>query len=60
VRRLADLLFRTPLIDARSEVIGPFEPPTDAAELPGFIHQLRATLVARLAEIRGEGTPLSG
>ena len=59
VRRLADLLFRAPLIDARSEVIGPFEPPTDAAELPGFIRQLRATLVARLAEIRGKGTPPS-
>jgi 1-acyl-sn-glycerol-3-phosphate acyltransferase len=59
VRRLADLLFRAPLIDARSEVIGPFEPPTDAAELPGFIRQLRATLVARLDEIRGKGTPPS-
>jgi len=55
VRRLADLLFRAPLIDARSEVIGPFEPPADAAELPGFIRGLRATLVARLAEIRGQG-----
>jgi 1-acyl-sn-glycerol-3-phosphate acyltransferase len=57
VRRLADLLFRAPLIDARSEVIGPFEPPTDAALLPGFILGLRATLVTRLAEIRGEGAP---
>ena len=37
VRRLADLLFRVPLIDAYSEVIGPFEPPADAALLPGFI-----------------------
>ena len=57
VRRLADLLFRAPLIDAHSEVIGPFEPPADAALLPGFIGELRATLVARLAEIRGEGAP---
>ena len=57
VRRLADLLFRVPLIDAHSEVIGPFEPPADAALLPGFIGGLRATLVARLAEIRGEGAP---
>jgi len=54
VRRLADLLFRAPLIDACSEVIGPFEPPADAALLPEFIRGLRATLVARLAEIRGE------
>jgi 1-acyl-sn-glycerol-3-phosphate acyltransferase len=57
VRRLADLLFRAPLIDAHSEVIGPFEPPADAALLPGFIGELRATLVARLAGIRGEGAP---
>jgi 1-acyl-sn-glycerol-3-phosphate acyltransferase len=57
VRRLADLLFRAPLIDARSEVIGPFEPPADATLLPGFIGGLRAILVARLAEIRGEGAP---
>ena len=57
VRRFADLLFRAPLIDAHSEVIGPFEPPADAALLPGFIRELRATLVARLAEIRGEGAP---
>ena len=55
VRRLADLLFRVPLIDAYSEVIGPFEPPADAARLPEFIRGLRATLVARLAEIRGTG-----
>ena len=55
VRRLADLLFRAPLIDACSEVIGPFEPPADAALLPEFIRGLRATLVARLAEIRGTG-----
>ena len=55
VRRLADLLFRVPLIDAHSEVIGPFEPPADAARLPEFIRGLRATLVARLAEIRGDG-----
>ena len=59
VRRLADLLFRAPLIDAYSEVMGPFEPPADAALLPAFILGLRATLVARLAEIRGEGAPPS-
>jgi 1-acyl-sn-glycerol-3-phosphate acyltransferase len=53
VRRLADLLFRAPLIDAYSEVIGPFDPPTDSARLPEFIAGLRGTLVARLAELRG-------
>jgi 1-acyl-sn-glycerol-3-phosphate acyltransferase len=57
VRRIADLLFRAPLIDAHSEVIGPFEPPADAAGLPGFVRELRAALVTRLAEIRGKDTP---
>ena len=52
VRRLADLLFRVHLIDARSEVFGPFEPPADQAELPAFVAGLRETLVARLAERR--------
>jgi 1-acyl-sn-glycerol-3-phosphate acyltransferase len=57
VRRLADLLFRAPLIEAYSEVIGPFEPPADPARLPEFIRGLSATLAARLAEIRGKGAP---
>jgi 1-acyl-sn-glycerol-3-phosphate acyltransferase len=57
VRRISDLLFRVPLIDAYSEVIGPFEPPADATELPDFVRGLRATLVARLAAIRVEGAP---
>lgn len=57
VRRLADLLFRVSLIEAYSEVIGPFEPPADPARLPEFIRGLRAALVARLAEIRGKGAP---
>jgi hypothetical protein len=55
VRRFSDLLFRVHLIDAQSEVIGPFEPPAGAALLPEFIDGLRATLVARLGEIRGTG-----
>jgi 1-acyl-sn-glycerol-3-phosphate acyltransferase len=54
VRRLADLLFRVHLIDAVSEVAGPFEPPADDAELPEFIAGLRRRLVDRLAEIRSE------
>jgi 1-acyl-sn-glycerol-3-phosphate acyltransferase len=57
VRRLSDLLFRVPLIEAYSEVMGPFEPPTDDALLPLFIKDLRATLVARLAEIRAKDLP---
>jgi 1-acyl-sn-glycerol-3-phosphate acyltransferase len=60
VRRLTDLLFRVHLIDAYSEVIGPLEPPEDAAALPAFIRDLHATLVARLAEIRDQALPASG
>jgi 1-acyl-sn-glycerol-3-phosphate acyltransferase len=52
VRRFADLLFRVHLIDARSEVEGPFETPADDARLPGFIEGLRLRLVERLAESR--------
>ncbi len=59
VRRLADLLFRVSLIDAYTEVMGPFEPPADPSQLPRFIRDLRATLVARLAEIRENGSPPS-
>lgn len=54
VARLSDLLFRVHLIDARSEVLGPFEPPQDPAARPGFVRMLRDTLVARLAERRRE------
>jgi 1-acyl-sn-glycerol-3-phosphate acyltransferase len=57
VRRLADLLFRVHLIDATSEVLGPFVPPADDAELPGFVRELRKTLVRRLAEVRASAAP---
>jgi len=57
VRRLADLLFRVHLIDARSEVMGPFEPPADEAGFADFIRGLRETLVRRLAEVRAGETP---
>jgi 1-acyl-sn-glycerol-3-phosphate acyltransferase len=57
VRRFADLLFRVHLIDAQSEVMGPFEPPADDARLPEFIQGLRQTLVTRLAEIRADSAP---
>jgi 1-acyl-sn-glycerol-3-phosphate acyltransferase len=52
VRRLTDLLFRVHLIDAHSEVLGPFEPPADEAHLPRFVAGLRETLVDRLAALR--------
>ena len=54
VRRLADLLFRAHLIDARSEAEGPLDPPEDDGRLPEFIAGLRTRLVDRLAEMRSE------
>jgi 1-acyl-sn-glycerol-3-phosphate acyltransferase len=57
VRRLTDALFRIHLMDARSEVLGPFAPPEDHAALPEFIEGLRRTLVDRLAEVRAAGAP---
>jgi len=57
VRRLADLLFRVHLIDAYSEVLGPFEPPQDPAEQPAFVRNLRDTLVARLEQHRASTRP---
>jgi len=52
VATLADLLFRAHLIDAYSEVIGPFDPPRNPAERPAFVRMLRETLVTRLDEHR--------
>jgi 1-acyl-sn-glycerol-3-phosphate acyltransferase len=60
VRRLADTLFNLPLVDARSEVLGPFDPPNDPAELPGFILGLRKRIAAQLREMRAGGAGLSG
>ena len=54
VARLSDLLFRVHLIDAYSEVLGPFDPPGDPAERPAFVSMLRDRLVARLEQHRGE------
>jgi hypothetical protein len=45
------------LIDAYSEVIGPFEPPLDEAERPAFLRMLRDTLVSRLDEHRRSQPP---
>ncbi len=57
VARFSDLLFRVHLIDAYSEVLGPFEPPHDPAARPAFMRMLRDTLVARLDERRRGAGP---
>jgi 1-acyl-sn-glycerol-3-phosphate acyltransferase len=59
VRRLADTLFNLPLVDARSEVLGPFSPPASVDEVPAFINQMRDTIAARLHEIRAGSGRLS-
>ena len=59
VRRLADTLFNLPLVDARAEVLGPFEPPEDPKEIPGFVKGLREKVATRLREMRAGGGGLS-
>jgi 1-acyl-sn-glycerol-3-phosphate acyltransferase len=54
VRRLTDLLFRVHLIDAWSQTLGPFEPPSDPAAIPGFVEALRTRIAARLEQHRRE------
>jgi 1-acyl-sn-glycerol-3-phosphate acyltransferase len=61
VRRLADTLFNLPLVDAQSEVLGPFSPPVGAGEVPAFLNRMRDTIAARLHEIRsGDGRLSAG
>jgi 1-acyl-sn-glycerol-3-phosphate acyltransferase len=56
VGRLSDLLFRVHLMDAYSEVLGPFTPPEDPEERKLFVRGLRETLAFALARHRS-GTP---
>jgi len=60
VRRFVDLLYRVHLIDAHTEVLGPFEIPEAPEELSAFIDRCRDTIVRRLAELRGESPPPAG
>jgi 1-acyl-sn-glycerol-3-phosphate acyltransferase len=52
VGRLSDLLFRVHWIDAYSEVLGPFEPPSEPAEHGAFLRSLRERLVEALERHR--------
>jgi 1-acyl-sn-glycerol-3-phosphate acyltransferase len=54
VRTFLDLLYRTHLIDARSEVLGPFEIPEDPDAIPRFIDSCRDRIIRHQAEMRGE------
>jgi 1-acyl-sn-glycerol-3-phosphate acyltransferase len=60
VRTFLDLLYRVHLMNAYSEVLGPYETPGDPEEIPAFIGQCREIVVRRLAELRGEGSTGNG
>jgi 1-acyl-sn-glycerol-3-phosphate acyltransferase len=51
-RRFTDAIFRAHLMDGWSDAFGPFEPPSDDAEIPAFIEGLREKLIERLAAHR--------
>jgi hypothetical protein len=51
-------------IRGETEVVGVFDSPADDAALPAFVEQLRETMIAHLALMRGRrgrtGTPAHG
>jgi len=51
-RRLIDFVLHVHRIRGRTELVGRYEPPADALELPAFIDRLHADLGARLQEMR--------
>lgn len=53
-RRLVDFVFQVHLMNGESRVVGPIEPPDDAAELDGFVRSLRERVAAELAAMRVE------
>ena len=53
-RRFVDFLGNVPHLRGYSEVLGPFQPPDDAAALPAFVEGLRRRIVERLKERRRE------
>ena len=51
-RRLKDFVVGIHRIDGRSEVLGPFDPPTAEAEVTAFVERMRETMLAKLEEMR--------
>jgi 1-acyl-sn-glycerol-3-phosphate acyltransferase len=51
-RTLFDLAFGLGAVDGRTELLGRFEPPEVAAELPGFVQRLEVELEAGLRRLR--------
>ena len=51
-RQLADFLLNIPRLRGQTEVLGPFTPPDDPAQLQAFVLGLRDVMVRHLAEMR--------
>lgn len=51
-RRLIDFVLHVHRIRGRTELVGRYQPPADALELPAFIDRLHADLAARLEGMR--------
>jgi 1-acyl-sn-glycerol-3-phosphate acyltransferase len=51
-RRLIDFVLHVHRIRGRTELVGRYEPPADAEQLPAFIDRLHADLAARLEGMR--------
>ena len=51
-RRFVDFLANVPKLRGETEVLGPFEPPADEADLPGFVEECRGRIVAHLQDMR--------
>ena len=51
-RNAKDFLFRVHKIDGRTEVLGPFDPPADEAEVPAFVERMYETMLEKLEEMR--------
>jgi 1-acyl-sn-glycerol-3-phosphate acyltransferase len=51
-RRLVDLVFNIHRMRGRTEILGPFAPPDDAAAIPAFIEGMRQRMVDHLEQMR--------
>lgn len=51
-RKAKDFFFRIHEIHGRTEILGPFDPPVDEAEVPAFVERMRETMQAKLEEMR--------
>jgi 1-acyl-sn-glycerol-3-phosphate acyltransferase len=52
IRTLADMWFRIADTEVDVSVIGPFEPPADAADIPAFVERLRGEMISTLENMR--------